>query len=154
MKTHRVNKVKAILNQIEAQMDKKMVKQLELEKCRRMIDRLAEFSSDCELCTEHFAEFDNYLSQLSTQKDSFTKREIKEHRKFINQFEAHLFDEHKLISQGYYKSIYMSLGMSVGLIFGLIFFDQVALGLPIGLVIGLAIGSGRDEVAKKEGRTI
>ena len=154
MNNNRTEKLKLKLNEIRDTIDPKPVKHLDLEKCERIISRLAEFSSDCESCSQHLSDFENHISQLLNQKENINKQIIKDHTKFVSQIESHLTDQHDLVSSGHYTGIYMSLGLSLGLLFGLVIFDNIGIGLPIGLAIGLAIGAGKDEDTKKKGKTI
>lgn len=154
MNNNRAEKLKIKLNEIRDTVDPKVVKHLELERCERIINRLAEFSTDCESCSQHLSEFENHLSELLNQKENINKQTIKDHTKFINQIESHLTDQHDLVTSGHYTGIYMSLGMCFGLLFGLVIFDNIGVGLPIGLIIGLAIGAGKDEDVKKKGKVI
>ena len=154
MNNNRAEKLKLRLNEIRNTIDPKPVKHLELEKCERIINRLAEFSSDCDSCSQRLSDFENHISLLLTQKETINKQVIKDHTAFINQIESHLTDQHDLVSSGHYTGIYMSLGLSLGLLFGLVIFDNIGIGLPIGLAIGLAIGAGKDEDVKKKGKMI
>jgi len=151
---NRADELKFKLSELGHSIEPKLVKHLDLEKCERIINRLVEFSSDCEACSKHFSDFENHLSQLLNQKEYINKQSIKDHTTFVSQIESHLTDQHDLVSSGHYTGIYMSLGLSLGLLFGLVIFDNIALGLPIGLAIGLAIGAGKDEDTKKKGKTI
>ncbi|GAA4080846.1 hypothetical protein [Amphibacillus indicireducens] len=150
----RADELKLKLNELSNSIEPKLSKQLDLEKCERNINRLAEFSSECDACLQNFSDFENHLSQLLNQKESINKQDIKTHTKVIRQIETHLTDQHDLVSSGHYTGIYMSIGLSIGLLFGLVIFDNIGFGLPIGLAIGLAIGAGKDEEAKKKGKVI
>lgn len=150
----RADELKLKLSELSDSIEPKLSKHLDLEKCERIINRLAEFSSDCEACSQHFSDFENHLSQLLNQIESINKQNIKAHTEAIRQIESHLTDQHDLVSSGHYTGIYMSIGLSIGLLFGLAVFDNIGFGLPIGLAIGLAIGAGKDEEAKKKGKAI
>lgn len=150
----RAEELKIRLCEFKNSIEPKLVKHLDLEKCGRIIKRLVEFSSDCDSCSQYLSDFEHHLSRLLNQKEKNDKQVIKDHGKFINQIEAHLTDQHGLVSSGHYTGIYMSLGLSIGFLFGLAVFDNIGFGLPIGLAIGLTIGAGKDEDVKKKGKMI
>lgn len=152
----RAEKIIEMVNAIKENVDQKVSKELELDKCVRIIKRLDSFatSSNCKKCEHHLTELEDYFLRLKDTLTILTKDVLKEHRKLINNIISHLEKEHKLISEGYYLGIYMSIGISLGFVFGLVTFDNIALGLPIGMCIGIGIGAGLDADAKKKGRII
>jgi hypothetical protein len=155
MESHRIDKLNTIFDEIQKTVDKKVATKLEIDKCRRIIQRLNSFSTDCEECYQHFIELENHLIQLAEKVEHQVEDDdFKNHKQIIANVTSHLEKQHKLVTSGYYLSVYMSIGMSIGLVFGLLIFDNLALGLPIGMGIGVAIGAGLDEDAKKKGMTL
>lgn len=154
MDNKRVAELKESLRAFKNDIDPKLVAKLDLEKCKRIIDRLTGFSIECEICGAYFTKLENHLLQLFERNEAIDQQTVKAHNQFIGEIETHLTEEHDLITSGYYTSIYMSLGMGIGLLFGLVVFDNIGFGLPIGLAIGVAIGAGKDADAKKKGKTI
>ena len=154
METNRKEKLQSLVEEIRYDVDEKTAAKLELDKCNRIIERLASFENDCELCQEYLGKIEDQLITINEKKESLTKHDIKEHYKVTEEISSHLQKEHKLVPSGYYMGLYMSIGMSFGLLFGLLLFDNVAIGLPLGMVIGMAIGTGKDSEVKKKGSVI
>ncbi|MFS0673513.1 hypothetical protein [Ornithinibacillus sp. 179-J 7C1 HS] len=150
MESQRVDELKEILNEIKTLADEKTATKLELDKCNRIVERLASFSPDCEECEQLFPVMEKHVFEMREQIKHIDSFDSQQHRQIITSISSHLTKQHKLITSGYYLSIYMSLGTSLGLMFGLLFLDNIALGLPIGLCIGLGIGSSLDADAKKK----
>lgn len=154
MDKQRVQHLKAVLSDFNDRVDQKTATKLELEKWDRIVDRLDEFSQECDTCKAYFDAVETHLLQLADQKAEFTKEEVKENHQKVNEIESHLTEKHSLVTSSHYLSIYIALGTSFGLLFGLLFFDNIALGLPIGLAIGVGVGTALDNDAKKKGKTI
>ncbi|MCA1042536.1 hypothetical protein LCM00_23895 [Bacillus infantis] len=154
MDNQRVEDLNNILEEIREKADEKTAAKLELDKCKRIIQRLNSFSTDCEKCYQHFLGLENHLIQLNGKADHLTEDEIKHHKKLIDTISSHLQKQHKLVARGYYLALYMSIGISIGTALGLVVFDNLALGLPLGMCMGIAIGTGLDEGAKKKGMTL
>ncbi len=129
-------------------------KQLNVDQLIRIVDRLETFSGDCKECEKYIRECSSHFENLKNHYVEHVEIDFKGHQKKVNELIAHLQNQHKLLSEGYYLSIYMSIGMSLGLVFGIIFSDNLALGLSFGLGIGVAIGASLDADAKKKGLTI
>lgn len=132
------------------------VKKLDLDKCERIVKKLASFSESCRECEKHLLELKTHFLQLEANIDQIATEvlHLKQHKIVINDLVSHLQKEHKLVQEGTYLSLYMTMGISLSLVFGLLVFDNFALALPFGLGIGLAIGAGLDADAKKKGNTI
>lgn len=153
---NRVNNIQAELDKLKNRVGEKTAAKLELDKCSRIIQRLAEFSADCEECQQYFDELESHILQLlnQTKTEELTKQDIKLHRKMVASITSHLMDKHKLVTSGYYMSIYLAFGLSMGLVFGMLLFDNMPLGMPLGMAMGIAIGSGLDADAKKKGKVL
>ena len=149
MKSQRVDKLNAILEKLQNNVDEKVVTKLELEKCSIIIERLASFLSDCEECNKRFVDLENYFVQLLDKSAEILEEDLKHHKQKMNDISSHLENQHNLVPSGHYLSIYMSIGISLGLVFGLVIFDNLALGLSIGTGIGIAIGAGLDADVKR-----
>lgn len=154
MQTERIDRIKNCIEEIVADVDEKTAAKLELDKCRRIVERVGSFSNGCEKCDEYLDELEEHFTEIQEQAHQLTKEDYKNHYKKTEYISSHLQKKHNLIPSGYYMSLYMSLGLSFGLLFGLLVFDNIALGLPIGMVLGMAIGTGLDMDAKKKGKTI
>lgn len=154
MESNRLDNLHTILDEFRNTVDDKVATKLEIDKCKRIMNRLNSFSSDCEECSQHFMDLEAYIMQLKDKVDNLTEDDFKNHQQKISSISSHLQNQHKLVTSGYYLSVYMSLGMSLGLVFGLLIFDNIALGLPLGMGVGVAIGAGLDEDAKKKGMTL
>ncbi|WP_231495876.1 hypothetical protein [Paucisalibacillus sp. EB02] len=154
MDSQRVDKLYTMLEKFQKKVDEQLATKLEFDKCRRLIQRLSSFSSDCEKCHQRFNDLENHILQLLDKKGRFTENDFKQHRQIMGKISSHLQKQHKLVTSGYYLSIYMSLGTSLGVVFGLLIFDNIGLGLPLGIGIGVAIGAGLDADAKRRGLTL
>ncbi|WP_229683204.1 hypothetical protein [Virgibacillus oceani] len=154
MESQRVDKLKTILEEIGNTADKQVVTKLEIEMCNRFIQRLSSFSSDCEVCYQHFITLENHIIQLKDKLDQLAENDFNYQKQTLATISSHLQKKHNLVSSGYYLSIYMSLGTSLGVVFGLLIFDNIGMGLPLGMGIGVAIGAGLDADAKKKGKTL
>ncbi|RYI26695.1 hypothetical protein EVU96_20240 [Bacillus infantis] len=154
MDNQRVDELNSFLEEIGQKADAKTAAKLELDKCKRIIQRLSSFSSDCEKCDQLFLGLENHLIRLKSKAEHLTEGEIKHHKKLIGTISSHLQKQHKVVTQGYYLALYMSIGISIGTAIGLVVFDNLVLGLPLGMCIGIAIGTGLDEDAKKKGLTL
>lgn len=154
MESNRLDNLHTILDEFRNTVDDNVAPKLEIDKCKRIMNRLNSFSSDCEECSQHFTDLETHIMEIKEKVDNFTKDDFKNHHEKITSVSSHLQNQHKLVTSGYYLSVYMSLGMSVGLLFGLLIFDNIALGLPLGMGVGVAIGAGLDEDAKKKGMTL
>lgn len=154
MNTQRIEELKILVDELAERGGEKTAAKLELDKCKRIFERLASFAPECVECGHYLDELENHMVQLKDKVDHLTKDEIKQHRLMVVKISSHLQKQHKLVESGYYMSIYMSLGLSLGVVFGLLLFDNIGLGLAMGIGVGLAIGVGKDEDAKKKGLTI
>ncbi|WP_226376967.1 hypothetical protein [Oceanobacillus halotolerans] len=154
MEGQRVDKLNSTLEEIKSTVGEQDSKKMELDKCKRIIQKLSSFSTDCEECYRHFIDLEAHIEHLMDKKDSLVEDDFKHHKQKIGDIRSHLQKQHKLVPSGYYMSIYMSLGISLGVVLGLLIFDNIGLGLPFGISIGLAIGVGVDEDAKKKGLTL
>ncbi|WP_235848917.1 MULTISPECIES: hypothetical protein [Bacillaceae] len=154
MNKERLDVVMGIISQMERRFDKTTTKKLQLEKWRRVANKLNFFGKECEECRQQFTVLENHLNQLNSGGNIVEPSKIKEYTIKLKSLLSHLEKKHKVISDGYYLSIYMSIGMSFGVVFGLTLFDNIALGIPIGFSVGLAIGAGLDADAKKKGLVI
>ncbi len=154
MDNQRVDELNNFLEEIRQKADEKTAAKLELDKCKRIIQRLSSFSSDCEKCDQHFIELENHLIQLKGKAEHLAEDEIKHHRQLVDTISSHLQKQHKLVARGYYLALYMCIGISIGSALGLVVFENLALGLPLGMCMGIAIGTGMDEDAKKKGLTL
>jgi chromosome segregation ATPase len=154
MNSQRVDKLNTILEEIKNTGDDQVAKKLELDKCKRIINRLSSFSSDCEECNQHLINFEKHIFQVNDKRDHLTESDFKQHKQTLGDVSSHLQKQHKLVTSGHYLSIYMSMGISLGVVFGLVIFDNIGLGIPIGISVGLAIGAGLDADAKKKGMII
>ncbi len=154
MENHRLDTINTILDEIRNTVDDQTATKLEIDKCKRILNRLNSFSPDCEECSQHFIDLETHIMELKEKGDNLTKEDSKNHHEKITSISSHLQKQHKLVTSGHYLSVFMSMGMSLGVVFGLLIFDNIALGLPFGMGIGVAIGAGLDEDAKKKGRTL
>ena len=154
MDSKRIDKLYNILEEIRNSVDDQVTKQLELDKCKRVIHRLGSFSSDCEECLQHLINFEKHIIQINDKRDHLTESDFKQHKQTLGDIRSHLQKQHKLVTNGHYLSIYMSMGISLGVVFGLVIFDNIGLGIPIGMSICIAIGAGLDADAKKKGMII
>jgi len=147
----RIEFVKTILKKLRDTVSKERLKQLDLDKCERAVEKLSIFSESCEECQYYLLELEEYFIQLEANQD---ETDFKQHKQFIYGITSHLQKNHKLLPEGYYLSIFMSLGMSIGVVFGLTIFENIGIGIAIGMCTGLAIGAGLDADANKKGKTI
>ncbi|SHF90310.1 hypothetical protein [Ornithinibacillus halophilus] len=154
MESQRVENMYTILDEMSKNENKTIVAKLDVDRCKRVIQRLDSFSSDCEECEEHFVDLESHLMELHEKVDHLDEDDLKKHGQKLENISSHLKNQHKLVTSGYYMSIFISIGTSLGLVFGLVLFDNLALGLPIGMSVGLAIGVMLDENAKKKGMTL
>jgi hypothetical protein len=154
MDNQQVEELYHFLEEIRKKADEKTAAKLELDKCKRIIQRLSTFSSDCEKCYQHFSELENQLIRLKGKAEHLAEDEVKHHKKLIGSISSHLQKQHKLVMPGHYLALYMSIGISIGTAIGLVVFENLVLGLPLGMCIGIAIGTGLDEDAKKKGMTL
>lgn len=149
-----VDEIKAILNRLRTTINKNLLKEINFNKCERVIEKLDFFSASCGECQQFQLDLKSHFNRLEVNMERIGDTEMKQHKRLINNTVTHLQKKHKLVSEGYYLSIFMSIGLSLGLAFGLTIFDNFGLGLPIGLSMGIAIGAGMDADAKKKGKTI
>ncbi|WP_238343583.1 hypothetical protein [Gracilibacillus saliphilus] len=154
MESERVNKLITLLEELGNTVDQQIASKLEINKCKRIVQRLSSFSADCKECYQYLVEFEEHLLQLKDKKDDFVETDVKYHKQKIASISSHLQKQHKLVTSGYYLSIYMSIGTSLGVVFGLLIFDNIGLGLPLGIAMGVAIGAGLDADAKKKGMVL
>lgn len=154
VESQRVEDLYKSLEEIISTVDKQVVSKLEIDKCKRIINRLSSFSTECEVCYQHFTDLEKHVTTLKDKKSELTADDIKHHKQFVSNISSHLQKHHKLVPSGYYLGIYMSIGTSLGIVFGLVLFDNIALGLPLGIGIGVAIGSGLDADVKKKGLSL
>lgn len=152
MDNKRTSNLIAILEEIENDNNKQVNTKLEIDKSKRIVQRLASFSTDCDTCKRSFTELEEHILQLRNKK--LTLKETNNYKQKLKSISTHLQKQHKLLPQGHYLGIYMSLGVSIGVVFGLTIFDNIALGIPIGIGMGIAIGTGLDADAKKKGQTL
>lgn len=143
----------ATIRKVKSAVSKESCKKLNLNKCERVVQRLASFSEDCADCQRYLLELKNHFIQLEANIDR-VDTVINQHKKLINELVSHLQKKHKLVPEGMYLTLYMSIGMSLGIVFGLTIFENIGLGIPIGMSLGIAIGAGLDADAKKKGNTI
>lgn len=146
--------VKSMISELRRTVSEPILKKLNLNKCERVAEKLASFSSNCEDCQVQLLELENQLNLIKEDIETIDDTKIKLFQQSISHITSHLEKKHKLIQEGHYLAIYMSLGISLGVVFGLTIFDNIALGIPIGMCLGLAIGTGLDSDAKKKGKTI
>ncbi len=149
-----MEKLNTILEELKNTVDEKAAKKLGLDKCKRIIEKLYSFSSDCEECDRRFNEIEKQIIQLFEKRNVLEENDFKQQKQIISSIISHLQKQHKLIPSGYYMSLFISIGSSLGVVFGFLIFDNIALGLPIGIGIGAAIGASFDEDAKKKGLTL
>ncbi|MFD2658273.1 hypothetical protein [Gracilibacillus thailandensis] len=154
MESERVNKLITMLEELRNTVDEQVAPKLEIDKCKRVVQRLSSFSGDCKDCYQHFNDFEEHLLQLKDKKDNFSDKDVKHHKQKLASISSHLQKQHKLVTSGYNLSIYMSIGTSLGVVFGLLIFDNIGLGLPLGIAMGVAIGAGLDADAKKKGMVL
>ena len=145
--------IESLIDSIAEKFQAKEVKKLELEKLKKVADKMTDYKSSCSTCSALLDELKEHLHHLLKQH-SHSKSDMAAHKKGSMKLLEHLRTEHGIIEKGYYTSLYMSLGIAIGLPFGLLLFDNVALGLPIGLSIGLAIGTGADHEKEKKGQVL
>ncbi|WP_242634647.1 hypothetical protein [Bacillus timonensis] len=141
------------IKKLKSAISKENCKKLNLNKCERVVQKLASFSENCEDCQLYLLDLKNHFNQLEGNIDRIDTV-LTQHKKVINDIVSHLQKKHKLVPEGMYLTLYMSIGMSLGIVFGLTIFENIGLGIPIGLSIGIAIGAGLDADAKKKGNTI
>jgi hypothetical protein len=146
--------VKTIIRELNGTVSKPISKELDLDKCERVVEKLGSFSSSCKDCQQQLHELKNHLILIQEDIDMIDDIKLKKFKQFISHITSHLEKKHKLVQEGYYLGIFMSLGISLGVVFGLTIFDNIGLGLPIGMCMGIAIGAGMDADAKKKGKTI
>jgi len=154
MENQRVYKLIAIIENFKNTINEHTATKLELDKCKRIVERLSSFSVDCAECDNHFFELEKHMMQLKDTKDHLLDIDYKQHKQIIGNISSHLTKQHKLVTKGLYLGVYMSIGTSLGIVFGMVIFDNIALGLPIGIGLGVAIGAGLDADAKKKGLTL
>jgi hypothetical protein len=151
---NQADQVKTLLRELGGTVSKPISKQLDLDKCERVVEKLGSFSSSCKECQQQLLELMNYLILIKENIDRIDDTSLKRYKQLISHITSHLHNKHKLIQEGYYLGIFMSLGMCFGVVFGITVFDNVGLGIPIGMCIGLAVGASMDADAKKKGKTI
>ncbi|MEH7237772.1 hypothetical protein [Bacillus sp. JJ1562] len=148
-----VDELISIIRKLKSTISKESCKKLDLNKCERVVQRLASFSDSCAECQQYLLDLRDYFIQLEANIDGI-ETDLKQHKKIIHDIVSHLQKEHKLVPEGMYLTLFMSIGVSLGIVFGLTIFDNIGLGLPIGMSMGIAIGAGLDADAKKKGNTI
>lgn len=154
MESHRVDKLINILEELKKSVGKKAAKKLELDKSKRIVQRLSSFSNECEECYRLFNDFEKHILHLMEQKDSLEKSDYNYHKQKIGDISSHLLKQHNLVEREHYLDIYMPVCTGLGLLLGVFMLDSIALGLALGLSLGVAIGASLDEDAKKKGRTL
>lgn len=145
------HKLIAALEELQKNSDEQVATKLELDKCKRIVQKLRSHSDDCAVCKQYFIEFEEHILQLKEKQHSLTEEDFKQHKQTIDNISAHLIKQHKLVRSGYYLSIYMSIGTSLGIVLGLLIFDNIGIGLPLGIGAGVAIDASLDGNAKKKG---
>lgn len=153
MVNYRLRELNQIIDDLIFEIDRNAAYRLDLEKCKRMAERLVEFSEKCPECELHLITLEKRMRGLSKQHLPLEGPELRDHNKFIREISSHLQKKHGLVPKGAYISIFMSIGIGVGLILGQIFFENIAIGMPIGLGVGIAIGAALDMDAEKKGKS-
>ncbi|WP_245548510.1 hypothetical protein [Gracilibacillus lacisalsi] len=136
MESERVKKLITMLEELRNTVDEHVAPKLEIDKCKRVVQRMSSFSDDCKDCYQYLVEFEEHLRQLSGEY--LAEMDVKHHKQKLINISSHLQKQHKLVTSGYYLSIYMSIGTSLGVVFGLLIFDNIGLGLPLGIAMGVA----------------
>lgn len=153
MLENHVDEIITIIRNLRGTNSEEISKKLDLNKCERVVQKLATFSDSCAKCQQHLLDLKNHFIQLEANING-TDADLKQHKKVIHNIVSHLQKVHKLVPEGMYLSLYMSIGISLGVVFGLTIFDSIALGLPFGMSIGIATGVILDADAKHKGKTI
>ncbi|GAA0292339.1 putative membrane protein YccC [Gracilibacillus halotolerans] len=154
MDNESVSKLKNRLKELKKSVDKKTAAKLELDTWDSIINKINSFAPECEECSRHIRELDDYLAGLLSKIDGPEMVDYKQHKGKTDSLRTHLSKQHEIKTNGYYLSIFMCIGMAVGLLFGMAAFDNAALGLAFGVGIGVAVGAGLDEDARKKGRAL
>lgn len=151
---HTIEELNRMLDEIGGKAGEQEAKKLDIERSKRMMNRLNSFSEECEQCAQYLTEIENKTEQLANQTGPFPEEELKAYKQSFAAIHSHLEKEHKLVAKGFYQSIYLFIGVGAGVPFGLLIFDNIGLGIAIGLSLGVAVGAGLDADAKKKGLTL
>lgn len=129
------------------------IKDLQLEKAKRITQHLDSLASTCSECREYLDELKDRSVQLALA-DSLSSKTILSYREFVQKISAHLREKHGMVQEGTGMSIGIAIGLAAGVALGLSVFKNLAVGIAIGMAIGVSIGAAKDAKAKKEGKLI
>lgn len=107
MESQRVGKLNTLLEDISNTVDKEVNTKLDLDKSKRIIQRLSSFSSNCEECYQFFIDVENDIFQLQDKLDQLSEDDMKHHKQTVDNISSHLQKTHKLVTSGYYLSLYI-----------------------------------------------
>lgn len=148
------------VNELKSNLDDKKVKFFRIDRLKKIVDRLAQYSDSCVECTNFLNNFEQDLMENLKPKD------MKRSRTYLKNFNIivnHLCKKHKLVTPGYHTSTYLPLGMSFGMAIGMsigisinsnAMSIEMSLGMSLGMSFGVLIGSLMDADAKKKGIVI
>jgi hypothetical protein len=120
--------------------------------------RIDQFSPDCEQCTAFRDDVDRLISNAPdvSQKDD---KELL--GSFLNDIDGsvakmtgHFRKEHKLVTEGFYKSLFAAAGAVIGMVIAFVVIPYNTVWVIVGAGAGLVVGAILDAKIKKEDRIL
>ncbi len=118
--------------------------------------RVDQFSPDCPQCTA-FRDDINVLvgrtHDVNSNKE-LLRQFLDDVDKIVNKMTGHFKKEHKLVTEGLYKSFFAGAGVVIGMVITFVVVPYDAIWVIVGAAAGLAVGAILDARIKKEDRIL